>query len=152
MVCVASPKFPFHIFCPFLWACAQFLVPGTISSNHEHRSTHGFTSFTKTCLFHVLCPFSWAIAHNFSFSGQFPATLTTHTWFEGHRQISPFSCFPPFFVGYSAHFSVPGMISTDREHRYIFRSPSLKTRVVYFFCRHFRGLELTVFSFRGYFQ
>jgi hypothetical protein len=62
--------------------------------------------------------FSWAIAQNFKFLERFPTTITTDTWFEGHRHNSAFSCFLPIFVGYRAVF-VFGTISTDRDDTYM---------------------------------
>jgi hypothetical protein len=55
---------------------------------------------------------------NFKFLERFPATITTDTWFEGHRHNSAFSCFLPIFVGYRAVF-VFGTISTDRDDTYM---------------------------------
>jgi hypothetical protein len=90
--------------------------------------------------FSCFLPISWAIAHIFWFPGRFPARVTTDTWFERRRKNLCFSCFlPPFswaiahsfhvfahFMGFSAHFLVPWMISSYRNHRYQFWEASQK--------------------------
>jgi hypothetical protein len=59
--------------------------------------------------------FSWAIERSFWFSGKFPTMVTTDNKLDGRRQNLPFSCFLPFFVGYSALLLVVGIISSDHD-------------------------------------
>ena len=88
----------------------------------------------------MFLPISWAIEHIFWFPGLFPASVTTDTWFERHRKNSCFSrLLPPFpwarthnfhefshLMGYTAHFLVPGTISSYRNHRYLVCDASQK--------------------------
>jgi hypothetical protein len=147
-------------FLPISWAIAhnfRFLgqFPATVNTDTS------FERRRKTRVFHVsslhfcglelivslFLPISWATTHIFWFPGWFLATVTIDTWFEGHRKNSWFSCFLSWFswaiahsfhvfahfMGYSAYFPVPGMISCYRTCRYMFWEASQKY-VFFMFC------------------
>jgi hypothetical protein len=70
-------------------------------------------------LFSCFCPFSHAMGHSFLFPEQFLGIMTIETWFEWRHKKIIFFMFLPILMGHSAHFSVPGMISSCHDNRYM---------------------------------
>jgi hypothetical protein len=100
-----QPPFPwaradsFMFFAHFMGYSAHFLVPKTISSYHNPR--YLVWEASQKLVFSWFLPhFPWAIAHSF------------HVFAH--------------FMGYSAHFPVPGTISSYRNHRYMVWEASQK--------------------------